>query len=188
MSPVLPRPGTWLARSWLLGKYPGQDHSWRHGGGRGARNPVGYRNGESLDVETRQINKRSGAWRAALTGTSLTRRPHTIGRIRLAFACVSILLIGAATACSGSADQSSYSLCRCPASPPGSAWPATPSGMRSCEARSSGRLHGRCAAGGPGWSSSRPGWTARPGLVRRACGPRGRTPGRAGRPGPPGTG
>jgi hypothetical protein len=33
---------------------------------------------------------------------SLTRRPHITGRLRLAFACVSILLIGAATGCSGS--------------------------------------------------------------------------------------
>src|SRR5580704_18941972 len=34
--------------------------------------------------------------------TSPTRRPHITGRLRLAFACVSILLIGAATGCSGS--------------------------------------------------------------------------------------
>jgi hypothetical protein len=33
---------------------------------------------------------------------SLTRRPHMTGRLRLAFACVSILLIGAATGCSRS--------------------------------------------------------------------------------------
>ena len=33
---------------------------------------------------------------------SLTTRPHSTGRLRLAFACVSILLIGAATGCSGS--------------------------------------------------------------------------------------
>jgi hypothetical protein len=33
---------------------------------------------------------------------SLTKRPHITGRLRLAFACVSILLIGAATGCSGS--------------------------------------------------------------------------------------
>jgi hypothetical protein len=42
------------------------------------------------------------ARRAALTGTSPTRRPHITGRLRLAFACVSILLIGAATGCDGS--------------------------------------------------------------------------------------
>jgi hypothetical protein len=57
-------------------------------------------------VETRQINKRTGACRVALTGTLLTRRLHTIGRIRLAFACVSILPIGAATGCSGSSAPS----------------------------------------------------------------------------------
>jgi hypothetical protein len=36
------------------------------------------------------------------SATSLTRRPHITGRLRLAFAYVSILLIGAATGCSGS--------------------------------------------------------------------------------------
>src|SRR6185437_4444516 len=73
-----------------------------------------------------------------------------------------------------SADQSLNSLCRCRALPPCSAWPATPSAMRSSEANggahqpgesatirkrgltsrllsdASGRLRGRCVAGGPG--------------------------------------
>jgi hypothetical protein len=53
-------------------------------------------------VETRQISEITDACRAALTGTSPTRRPHITGRLRLAFACVSILLMGAATGCSGS--------------------------------------------------------------------------------------
>jgi hypothetical protein len=52
-------------------------------------------------VGTGQIDKITDACRASLTGTSPSSRPHTIGRLGLAFACVFILLIGAATGCSG---------------------------------------------------------------------------------------
>jgi hypothetical protein len=53
-------------------------------------------------VGTRQIDKITDACRASLTGTSPSPRPHITGRLGLAVACVSILLIGAATGCSGS--------------------------------------------------------------------------------------
>ena len=44
-----------------------------------------------------------------------------------------------------SADQSLYSLCRCLAIPPGSAWPATPSGTRSSEVNGRARqVSSRC--------------------------------------------
>ena len=51
---------------------------------------------------TRQIDKMTDACRASLTGTSPSARPHITSRLRLAFACVFILLIGAATGCSRS--------------------------------------------------------------------------------------
>jgi hypothetical protein len=53
-------------------------------------------------VRTRQIDKMTSACRASLTGTSPSSRAHTTSRLGLAFACVFILLIGAATGCSGS--------------------------------------------------------------------------------------
>jgi hypothetical protein len=49
-----------------------------------------------------EVDKIAGACRAALTGTSATRAPRITGRLWLAVACVSVLLIGAATGCSGS--------------------------------------------------------------------------------------
>jgi hypothetical protein len=51
---------------------------------------------------TRQIGKITDARRASVTGTSPTPRPHITGRLGLAVACVSILLIGAAAGCSES--------------------------------------------------------------------------------------
>jgi hypothetical protein len=51
-------------------------------------------------VGARQIGKTADACRASLTGTSPSSRPHITGRLGLAFACVSILLMGAATGCS----------------------------------------------------------------------------------------
>src|SRR6266567_3090472 len=48
------------------------------------------------------MDKITDACRAALTGTSATRAPHITGRLWLALACASILLIGAATGCTGS--------------------------------------------------------------------------------------
>jgi len=47
------------------------------------------------------------ASRVALTGTSPTRRPDITGRLRLAFGCVFVLLIGAATGCGGSSSAPS---------------------------------------------------------------------------------
>ena len=49
-----------------------------------------------------KADKQSRRMPAALTGTSPTRRPHSTGRLRLAFGCVFILLTGAATGCGGS--------------------------------------------------------------------------------------
>jgi hypothetical protein len=53
-------------------------------------------------VWTRQIDRINDACRASLTGRSPSPRPHITVRLGLAFACVSILLIGAATGCTGS--------------------------------------------------------------------------------------
>jgi transcriptional regulator with XRE-family HTH domain len=57
---------------------------------------------EGLTVETRQMSKIADVDRAALTGTSAAKAPHITGRLWLALACVSVLLIGAVTGCSGS--------------------------------------------------------------------------------------
>jgi len=60
-----------------------------------------------------------------------------------------------------SADQSSYSLCRCPAIPPGSAWLAIPPGTRSSEA-SGGQL-AVCGTGLGGRAGMRTRSTVSPG-------------------------
>jgi hypothetical protein len=52
-------------------------------------------------VGARQIGKTADTCRAMLTGTGPSSRPHITGRLGLAFACISILLMGAATGCSG---------------------------------------------------------------------------------------
>ncbi len=48
----------------------------------------------------RRMGTTADACRASVTGTAPSSRPHITGRLGLAFACVAILLIGAATGCS----------------------------------------------------------------------------------------